>query len=163
MPFECFHASVVSDAKLAEARIHNAFGNTRVNKNREFFEIEPERIREILLLIQLEDVTPNRVVYETIDDKTALENFERRRDKFSFAMVDIPVGAQLTFLKDASITATVLDNNLIKFQGKDYSLSASALKILNTLGYSWTRAHGPAYWCYEGETLNERRKRLESE
>jgi hypothetical protein len=47
----------------------------------------------------------------------------------------------------------------IEFNGEVTSLSASAQKLL---GYPY-QVQGTIYWIYEGETLDERRRRLESE
>jgi hypothetical protein len=41
------------------------------------------------------------------------------------------------------------------------SLSQSALALLNEMGYSWSQVRGPAYWEFEGETLNAQRERIE--
>jgi hypothetical protein len=40
-PFECAFACQVKDALEVEKAIHYAFGNNRVNPNREFFKLEP--------------------------------------------------------------------------------------------------------------------------
>lgn len=53
----------------------------------------------------------------------------------------------------------VIDNRSIEFSGEITSLSNSAQKIL---GYNYGVA-GTDYWMYEGETLDERRKRMEGE
>ena len=74
-------------------------------------------------------------------------------------MVDIPVGAVLTFSRDEKMTAKVVDNKSVEFNGTVTSLSASAQKIL---GYDYGVA-GTDYWVYEGETLDERRRRFEEE
>ena len=58
LPFECFYAARVNDARFVERRLHDAFMNHRVRKNREFFEIAPERIMAALKLAEIEDVTP---------------------------------------------------------------------------------------------------------
>jgi hypothetical protein len=44
LPFELFYACEVKDARLVEGRLHDAFGDHRVSKSREFFRIAPERI-----------------------------------------------------------------------------------------------------------------------
>ena len=52
-----------------------------------------------------------------------------------------------------------LSGSKIEFNGKITSLSTSAQKLLN-----YDRSvSGTAYWMYEDETLDERRKRLENE
>ena len=47
----------------------------------------------------------------------------------------------------------------VDFNGEITSLSDAARKVL---GVEWA-AQGPIYWMYEGETLDDRRRRLESE
>ena len=79
-------------------------------------------------------------------------------------MVNIKPGEVLTFSRDENITATVLENNQIEFEGQRTSLSASAGQILKSK-FNWSASHfaGPGFWCYEGETLTERRHRMENE
>ena len=80
-----------------------------------------------------------------------------RRATFNFKMVEIPVGAEISFVNDEKIKAKVVDNRSINLNGEILSLSAAAQKILKV---DWP-AQGPLYWVYEGETLDERRKRME--
>ena len=42
------------------------------------------------------------------------------------------------------------------------SLSASSLKALNKIGYTWTSIRGSDYWMYEDKTLTTIRLELES-
>lgn len=163
VPFECFHASVVPDDVDVERRIHRAFGKYRVNKNREFFEIEPENILEILEMVELEDVTPREDYVETKEDVIAIKKLEKKSDRFSFEMVHIPVGAMLIFSKDENIRCMVLKNNKVLFNDKTLSLSDSALRALKQVGYNWKSAQGAAHWLYQGETLKDRRARMEQE
>ncbi len=73
--------------------------------------------------------------------------------------MNIPQGAKLTFLHDENITCTVEGDRQVNYQGKITALSPLAQELL---GWS-TMPSGFSYWVYEGETLNERRWRLESE
>jgi hypothetical protein len=163
VPFECFHASRVEDARDVEGRIHRAFEKYRVNKNREFFEIEPESILEILEMVEVEDVTPSTYIVETEDDRLAVEKLEKKADRFSFSMVDIPVGATLTFSKNELVTSVVVENNKILFQGEERSLSQAALEALRQEGYNWISAQGAAFWRYNGKTLKQIREEKENE
>ena len=43
------------------------------------------------------------------------------------------------------------------------SLSVAALTLISRCGRNWTAAAGPLYWMFDGETLNERRARMERE
>lgn len=159
LPFECFYAATVNDENFVEQQLHDAFLDHRVRSNREFFEVSPERAVAALRLAELKNVTPKRDFVETQEDQQALNQARSRRAIFNFKMVDIPVGAELTFVRDENIKIRVVDNRSVDFNGEVTSLSNAAQKAL---GVEWP-AQGPCYWRYEGETLDERRRRFESE
>jgi hypothetical protein len=74
-----------------------------------------------------------------------------------FRNLGVPVGAKLTFTKDSQITCTVLDDsNQVEFRGKAWSISTLAIHLLGA-----SSANGFCHFSYEGETLWERRLRLE--
>src|SRR3989344_5479916 len=158
LPFECFYACIVKDATFVERQLLDAFMDHRVRSSREFFEIAPERAVAILKLVQIENITPKKDFVESQEDQQALNQARTRRTVFNFKMVDIPVGAELIFSRDENIKAKVIDNRSIMFNGEITSLSTSAQKILN---YDYGVA-GTDYWMYESETLDERRRRIES-
>jgi hypothetical protein len=159
LPFECFYACAVTDANFVEKQLHDAFGDNRVRSNREWFEIAPERIASALRIAQIEDVTPNKDFVESDDDQKALNKARERRSVFNFKMVEIPVGAALTFLNNEEVTCKVLDNRRVLFGDQDMSITKAAQTVL---GHS-RPIQGPLYWEYEGETLVERRLRMEQE
>src|SRR3989344_617463 len=158
LPFECFYACTVKDAAFVEQQLHDAFLDHRVRSSREFFEISPERAVAALKLAEIQNVTPKKDFVETQEDQQALNQARTRRAVFNFKMVDIPVGAELIFSRDENIKAKVIDNRSIEYNGEITSLSTSAQKILN---YDYGVA-GTDYWMYESETLDERRRRIES-
>lgn len=157
LPFECFYACTVSDSQFVERQLHDAFMDHRVRSSREFFEISPERAVAALKLAEIENVTPRKDFVETQEDQHALNQARKKRSVFNFAMVNIPIGAELIFSRDKNIKARVIDNRSIELNGEIVSLSSSAQKIL---GYA-SGVQGTAYWMYEGELLDERRKRME--
>jgi hypothetical protein len=159
LPFECFYACTVRDADFVEKQLHDAFMDHRVRSSREFFEISPDRAVAALKLAEIKDVTPKKDFVETEEDQQALNQARIRQAAFNFSMVDIPVGAELTFFKDENIKAKVIDNRTVQFEGELTSLSHAAQKLLKV---TW-QPRGPLYWVYEGETLDERRKRFENE
>lgn len=162
LPFECFYAARVENAVFVEKQLHDAFADHRVRKNREFFEISPDRIVSALKIGALEEVTPVVDYVESEDDQKALDKARTRRSNFNFEMVKIPVGAELEFIRDENITCRVIDEKKVEFEGEITSLSAAAQKALQNIGLYWKAVQGPMYWLYEGETLGERRHRLES-
>lgn len=160
LPFTVFYACTVKDAQFVEHQLHDAFDDNRVNPKREFFRVAPERVVAALKLAEIENITPKRDIVETKEDQEALDAARKIRSRFNFEMVKIPVGAELYFSRDENIKAKVIDThaaNSIEFNGKITSLSRSAQKIL---GYQYGVA-GTDYWMYEGETLDERRRRIE--
>ena len=164
VPFEVFYACEVSDSAKVERQIHEGFGDHRINPKREFFRINPERILAILKLVELRDVTPAEDVVEDRVEQDSLNRERNRRENFKFSILGLKTGSVLTFLRDESIQATVIDDRRISFEGKETSLSSSALEILRTrYGYRAKTIAGPQYWCFEGKTLSEMRQELETE
>lgn len=163
VPFECFYACEVTDSVKVEKALHDAFGDHRINSRREFFRLNPDRAVAILELVTIKDATLAAEVAEDQAELDALHREQTRREQFRFSMVDIAPGSVLTFSKDELITATVVDDKRIDFQGEITSTSAAATKLLHRIGWTLRAAQGPLYWVYEGETLAERRIRLENE
>jgi hypothetical protein len=159
LPYECFYACTVTDSNFVEKQLHDAFADNRVRSNREWFEIAPERVASALRIAQIEDVTPSIDYVESADDQKALNKARERRSVFNFKMVDIPIGAELTFINQPEITCTVLDNRRVEFTGQDLSLTKAAQEVL---GHD-RPIQGPLYWEFDGETLVERRLRMEQE
>ena len=159
LPFECFYACTVKDADIAEKLLHDAFLDHRVRSTREFFEVSPERIVSALRLAELENVTPNRDIVLSSEDQQALNQARTRRAGFNFKMASIPIGSELVYVNDNNVKARVIDNKRIDFNGEISSLSTAAQKLL---GYPYN-VQGTIYWMFEGETLDERRRRLERE
>lgn len=159
LPFECFYAAAVANGAAVERQLHDAFLDHRVRSSREFFEIAPERVVSALRLAEIANVTPGQDFVESQEDQTALNEARERRAVFNFKVADIPVGSQLTFFDRPDIVGTVLDNRRIMVDGEETSLSKSARAIM---GYSYPVA-GTDYWMYEGETLDQRRRRIENE
>ena len=57
VPFDCAFACKVKDATDVEKALHLAFGMTRINPNREFFKLGPERVIAVLQLLKVDDIT----------------------------------------------------------------------------------------------------------
>ena len=163
VPFECYFACTVADMRFVEKSIHNGFDDFRINPRREFFRVDPERVVSILKMVMIDDVTPKDDIVDDETDQRSLDNERKIRNRFNFDMVQVPAGAILTFIKDSNITATVVDKTKVEFEGEVQSLTSSALKIIHRMGYEWSKVSGPQYWSYEGETLTERRHRMEQE
>jgi len=161
LAFECYYAARVEDMARVEAALHTAFGDKRVRASREFFRVDPYRAKAVLELLAIEDVTPREEVETEPGDIEAIQHSRRMRPRFEFSMADVPIGAELTFARGEGFTALVVDNRTIEFRGQNTSLSAAAKEVLQSLGYTTPQVQGTAYWLYEGQTLDERRRELE--
>ena len=159
LPFECYYAVEVQDAKVIEKKIHEGLDDKRVRQNREFFNTSPEQAKAILEIAEVmggKNVTPKEDVVETPQDKQALDNARKRSGRIDyFGILGIAKGTTLTFSKDQNITCEVADNGKVIFRGKETSLSGSALLITNEMGYDWGQVQGSGYWCYQGRTLRD--------
>lgn len=156
-PFECHYAAVVENGRYVENTIHTAFGDHRVPSGKEFFRIDKEKVKAILKLIAIEEVTPQNNPEMTEE----MQEFAGRRPPFRFSFAQIPMGAELRFVRDEQIICKVIDDKAIEFEGRISSLSASASELLKKYGWATTNSvQGPLYWLYEGETLEEKRQRL---
>ena len=83
-------------------------------------------------------------------------------ERFSFEMINIQPGTELTFVKDENQKCKVLDDRFVEFREEKMTLSGSALIIINEMGYDWNRIHGPAYWELEGQNLHKLRMSLDN-
>lgn len=162
LPFECYYAAEVDDMKRVESLLHQLFSEHRINPKREFFKIDPEKVVIALSIGHFKEVTPGEVEVDA-EEQAALEKAKARRPRLNLEAIGIKPGDVLTFSRDESRTATVLPGNKILMDGEETSLSAAALKLLQELGYTTPAAQGPAYWMFDGELLDERRRRLEAE
>lgn len=162
LPFTVFYACTVKDAQFVEHQLHDAFDNNRINPRREFFQIAPERIVSALKLAEIENITPRKDLIESKEDREAHEEALERRGRFNFELAKIPLGAEIYFSRDENKKAKVVDLHSaksIEYNGVKTSLSTSAQEIL---GVSYGVA-GTDYWMFDGETLDERRQRIENE
>jgi hypothetical protein len=164
LPFRCVYAVEVGDKfNSVERLVHAAFADHRTRSGREFFEIDPQRVIAALKLTDGIDVTPHRDVAEDDEGLAALEKAEGRRKPIGLFEIGLNVGDVLTYANDDTITASVISNKKVSFEDAEESITSSALKVLHREGYEWRTVNGWTYWQYNGETLSERRKRLEDE
>ena len=163
LPFRCEYAIAVEDDAKAERLVHQAFADVRVRKNREFFEIDAQRIISALKLTGGVEVTPKEDIAEDEEGVAALERSMGKRRTYHFSDAKVNVGDELVFTRDEEITAVVVGERKIEFEGGVTSLSGAALTLLHRQGYKWKQANGWAYWMKDGETLGERVDRFAAE
>jgi hypothetical protein len=159
LPFQCYYAARVEDNRKIERALHTAFGDFRVRPNREFFKMDPYKVKVILEVLAIEDVTPKNELVATAEDSQALRSAGIKSGRFRFSSAAIPIGATLNFVKDLNLTATVEEDTWVVFAGEKHSLTTSALEALKKCGYNWSSVQGPEYWLYNGESVGSLRAR----
>src|SRR5690349_6082309 len=70
LPFEVFYACEVGDCKFVERQIHDAFGDHRVSKSREFFRIAPERVKSALVIAPRAEIKLGEEIFENLPETT---------------------------------------------------------------------------------------------
>lgn len=156
VPFEVYYAAYVPDCAKLERTLHFVFGEKRARRSREFFTIDPDLAKAIIEL-----VTDSKVDVSDVEqsigtvERREIEQMRRRREVRTFTSLNVPIGATLTFSKDAEITCTVAQSRKVTFRGEDMSPSAAALRVVHELGYDWSAVSGMDYWEYEGVKLSQ--------
>lgn len=154
LPFECVYAARVADHERVEKALHIAFGPDRINPKREFFEIEASQAIAIIKLLEIEDATPKvaseKEVVDEIERDAGEAYANKKRPRFSFSEMNIPVGSTLVSIANGE-TVIVKNDRTVEFRGQDSSLTNATRIILNN-GYHV--APGP-YWTYNGRKLRD--------
>ena len=160
-PFSCYYAARVGNMVEVEKVLHEAFGDRRIDPKREFFTAEPHRVAAALKLAHGEEVEdPTQQDQEGIDATIRTEEVTERKAKFNFFMVDIPLDAELTFVDREETTCRVVNLSRpprVEYNGETLSVTAAAQKVLGKVA----GVNGTLFWTYQGETLSERRDRLD--
>ncbi|RIJ00925.1 GIY-YIG nuclease family protein [Achromobacter sp. K91] len=159
VPFKLEYACRTANPEQVERALHEAFGPNRLNPKREFFQIGANQAIAILKLLHVgEDVTEEVEQQPTAPDVdqasiAAGERLEiRRRPKLSFDALGIPVGAQLAFVRDPAVTATIEPGNKVRLHGDVMSLTRATRKALK-LPESAHDRHPAPLWNYEERNL----------
>lgn len=174
LPF-CIYATLkTAKYNTAERFIHKMIDmvapDIRIRKGREFFNITPRKAYDILVLCSEQyDDAEIKIYNEDLLDEINIKNSGEskpqieRSARLTFEMLGIPVGEELTFYSDSSITVTVVDkNSTVRVDDLELSLSAAARYInekLETANQSGSY-QGGLWFKYKGETLIDMRKRL---
>ena len=171
------YATYAVDSRLSDLKIHsiidrinpelrsidNFNGQKRV---REFYAMSPEDAFGILeAMAEIHGLSDRLIKYpmndaEEQDERLAQEidnETTERASNFSFEKCKIPVGDQIEYYENPNITATVVDDREVMYEGEIYSLTALAKKLS---GKKYSIA-GPRFFKYKGEWLNDIRHRME--
>jgi T5orf172 domain len=157
VPFDCAFACQVKDAHEVEKALHFAFGNTRVNPNREFFKIEADRVISVLKLLKVDDITAQfehklEADIEAVDKQSAQQLKDTKRPRMDFYELGITQGSILVS-KDGSVQVKVVEPKKVELDGEVCSLTEATRKLLN-LAEGYPIQPSP-YWTFNGKTVKE--------
>ena len=132
---------------------------------REFYTMKPEEAYAILeAMAEIHDCKENLKLVVPSDVEAQEEQLAQEIDteshekaeNFSFTKCQIPVGEEIEYYDDPSITCKVVGDRKVEYQGKEMSLTAAA-KLISGKKYSIA---GPRFFKYKGEWLNDIRDRI---
>ena len=135
----------LEDKKL-HAMIDNLNPDLRVSKNREFFVMSPEDAYSLLEAIATISGSKARLKKIKV---SPVKKQKVRRPPVDFTKCNIPIGAELVFIEDPNIVATVVSDRKVEYNGEITSLSAITGAIK---GHS---TQGPSYFTYNGKKVSE--------
>lgn len=156
VPFQCIYAAKLEHVVDVEKTLHFAFGGQRLNDNREFFTVEPERVIAVLKLLNVQEVTA--LVESTIQsglteqDKAAEAELKKKRPVLDFGKLGIPPASPLLF-QDGLTTIQVLTNRKVEFEDQACFLVTPTRKLLG-LAEDYPIQPSP-YWSYQGKRLKD--------
>jgi len=138
-------------------------------REREFFALDAENAFEVLRQVAVLRGDEHNLerVKQTKQEKTeeqiakTVEERAEKQKRLTFSEYGIPIGAQVAFIRDPSMTATVINEIQVEYLGKKYSLSSLAAELL-VKHCSWkdgTKAQGPLYFTYKGVKISEMRNK----
>ena len=157
----CFRLDRLQSFRI-EKTLHQLFAESRLNPKREFFRLDPEKVVLAISIGEFKEVTPGIAQVEP-EEQEALDKVKARRPRIRLDAIGVKPGAVLHLSRDDTVTAVVTQDGKVEYDGEVLSPSAAALKALHKLGYKSAAASGSEYWMFDGELLDERRRRLEAD
>ena len=170
LPFEIYATMKTSKYNEVEKMVHKMIDrltDLRIRQNREFFNVPPQVALDILRDIAnaIDDAVvtlyhDNQPIQE--GEEEPKEKREVKRGRFKFSMVDIPIGAMLTFIP-TGIQVKVISDDQIEYEGRIYKLSPFVGTFMPVDKRNVSGAYqGAKYFSYEGKVLEEIRREKES-
>ena len=164
------------DSRLSDKKVHAIIDKLNPNlrsieefegkpRVREFYAMDAEDAYSILEAIaEINGRVDKLKKYKLTDTEEKEEEManevetetQEKAENFSFSKCGIPVGSILNYLNDPTITCTVFDDRKVEYDNKQMYLTGLAKILLGKrIGIC-----GPHFFTYQGEKLDDRRRRL---
>ena len=171
LPFEIYATMKTSKYNEVEKMVHKMIDrltDLRIRQNREFFNVPPQVALDILRDIAnaIDDAVvtlfhDNQPIQE--GEEIPKEQREVKRGRFKFSMVDIPIGAMLTFIP-TGIQVKVASDDQVEYEGHIYKLSPFVGTFMPEEKRNASGAYqGAKYFSYEGIVLEKMRREKETD
>lgn len=173
LPFEIYATLKTVKYEQVEKLIHKTIDrltDLRIRQNREFFNVSPAKALDILRDISttLDDAEIDEVYLGEARFNKKFPELSRgetenkkHRPRFKFSMVNIPIGAVLTFIP-TGFEVRVADDNHVEYEGRIYKLSPFVGTFMPDEKRTASGAYqGAKYFTYKGEILDDMRTKLE--
>ncbi len=174
------YATYEVDTRLTDLKLHNIIDKLNPNlraidnvdgkkRVREFYAMSAEDAYALFEAMAEIHGTESKLkkfaatAKQKIEEDTAAEIEDESRERmtpFNFAMVNIPVGSVIEYSNSANENCgkmcVVVDDRHVEYDGKIWTLSALAMELTG----SKSPLAGPRYFKYNGEWLNDIRRRM---
>ena len=172
LPFEIFATMKTCKYNEVEKLVHKTIDrltDLRIRQNREFFNVDPKVALDIFNDIASTIDDAEVILYKDNQpiqkhEGKALEDepHKKTRPRFKFSMVNIPIGAILTFIP-TSIKVRVAGDDQIEYEGGIYKLSPFVGTFMPSEKRNTSGAYqGAKYFSYNGKILDDLRTEAEN-
>ena len=164
LPFEIYATLKTVKYEQVEKLIHKTIDrltDLRIRQNREFFNVSPAKALDILKDISttLDDADVDEV--HLVEARVKQKHTKKQRPRFKFSMVNIPIGATITFVP-TGLDVKVADEDHVEYEGRIYKLSPFVGTFMPEDKRNTSGAYqGAKYFSYKGEILDDLRTKIE--
>ncbi len=171
LPFEIYATFKTVKYEQVEKLIHKTIDrltDLRIRQNREFFNVSPAKALDILkdISMTLDDAVIDEVYlgdarFKNMCSEKAEDKTKKQRPRFKFSMVNIPIGAIITFIP-TGVEVRVTDEDHVEYEGRIYKLSPFVGTFMPEDKRNASGAYqGAKYFAYKGEVLDDLRTKME--
>ena len=171
LPFEIYATLKTVKYEQVEKLIHKTIDrltDLRIRQNREFFNVSPAKALDILKDIsmtlddaEIDEVHLGDVRFKRTEKSVKESKVSKQRPRFKFSMVNIPIGATITFIPTGA-EVRVADEDHVEYEGRIYKLSPFVGTFMPDDKRNTSGAYqGAKYFTYKGEILDDLRTKIE--
>lgn len=149
-----FFAMELEDYAEKESLLHDIFNKHRVGES-ELFALDQELIRQLLLSFKGKIIYPENIDQEKEFDQVS--EIRKQSNLFSFYRKGLKNGDEIVFKDDKNITAKVVGEREVEYEGQIWKLSPLTYKLYEQRGeLNNSGAYaGANYFQYKGKKLRD--------